>query len=261
MPSRRRLAIVLAVVLIASAFFMAACGDDDPGAPASTTVTVVVTDPGGNPVPGLDLDTAPDSQFYGQPVARPVAAAFPVTGLSQPFPNPFYPSVRLDVSMARAGDARLAIEDLDGTELRVLIEGPRDAGGYALVWDGRDGTGAEVPGTVYYAHFVAHDATGDSVVADQRQTLLLARLGSGEFSVGTTDANGRIVLEDSRLFPYLYDVAAFGAYDEAANSIGTIVLTPAVRFYFTDPGTGQRMHWSRDVTGTTTLRFVWDPAP
>jgi len=261
MVSRRRLAIVLPVALVASTFFMAACGDDDPATPRSLQVTVEVVDAQGDPVPGLDLDTAPDSPFYGEPVARPLGAAIPVTGLGQPFPNPFYPSVRLDVTMAIAGDARLAIEDVNGAELRVLTEGPRDAGSYALVWNGRDGSGEEVPGTVYYAHLVAHDAAGDSVMADQRETLLLARLGSGGFAVGTTDAEGRIVLDDDRLFPYLHGVEPFGAYDETGTPTGTITLTPAVRFYLTDPGTGQRMHWTREVTGTTTLEFVWDPAP
>ncbi len=261
MRSRRRLEIVLAVAFVASAFLLAACGNDDPGAPVSVRVTVEVVDAQGDPVPGLDLDTAPDTPFYGEAVARPAAAVTPAAEPGKAYPNPFYPATTLRFIAGAGSLVRLTVEDVDRVAFRTLIEGPVAAGTHSVVWDGRDSTGADVPGGVYYAHLAIHETATDSLLADQRDTLLLARLGSGGFAVGTTDADGRIVLDDDRLFPYLHGVAPFAAYDENADPVGTITLTPAVRFYFHDPGTGQRRHWTRDVTGTTTLRFVWDPAP
>ncbi len=69
--------------------------------------------------------------------------------LMQNFPNPFNPSTRIGYSLARPGRVRLAIIDLTGREIAVLIESSMQAGNHAVVWNGRDGTGRSVPGGLY----------------------------------------------------------------------------------------------------------------
>ena len=81
------------------------------------------------------------------------------------------------------------------------------------------------------------------------------------FSVGTTDADGRITLDDRRLFPYLYDLPDFPATSEDGETIGTISLTSTVRFYLRDPDTGAMKRFDREVTGSTNPSFTWDPVP
>jgi hypothetical protein len=69
--------------------------------------------------------------------------------LTQNSPNPFNPSTRIGYSLARPGRVKLAVYDLMGREIAVLVEISMQAGNHAVVWDGRDGTGRSVPGGLY----------------------------------------------------------------------------------------------------------------
>jgi len=87
--------------------------------------------------PRLDVATsAPE----GPPIARPTLAARP---------NPFNPSVTLSFRLPAAGVADLAIFDLRGRRVAVLIDGDLDAAAHAVVWDGRDDAGRVLPAGSY----------------------------------------------------------------------------------------------------------------
>jgi hypothetical protein len=70
-------------------------------------------------------------------------------------PNPFNPMTTIRFDLPAAGNARLAIYDLAGRLVRVLVEGERPAGSHEAVWDGRDASGRAVPSGSYLARLVA----------------------------------------------------------------------------------------------------------
>jgi hypothetical protein len=72
--------------------------------------------------------------------------------LAAPHPNPARAATRFSfgVPIQQNGAAlELAVYDLAGRLVRVLASGPARAGRAAVTWDGRDGSGARIPGGVY----------------------------------------------------------------------------------------------------------------
>ena len=69
-------------------------------------------------------------------------------------------------SIERAADVVVEVIDLAGRRVRVLSEGPMEAGNHRLVWDGRDGAGVVVATGTYLARVVSNGgvATGKLVV-------------------------------------------------------------------------------------------------
>ena len=72
-----------------------------------------------------------------------------VAELSLPWPNPSRGAVSLVLGLPRAGQARVDVFDLAGRRVRTLLDGPRDAGRHAIVWDGRDDHGNAVAGGMF----------------------------------------------------------------------------------------------------------------
>jgi hypothetical protein len=70
-------------------------------------------------------------------------------------PNPFNPRTTTRFDLPAAGSIRLAIYDLAGRLVRVLVEGEIPAGSHEAVWDGRDSTGRSAPSGSYLARLVA----------------------------------------------------------------------------------------------------------
>jgi hypothetical protein len=74
-------------------------------------------------------------------------------GLHQNFPNPFNPSTTISFDVPGiSGEKRhasLAIYDLRGRRVRVLIDGILDGGNHKVVWDGRDNQGEQIASGVY----------------------------------------------------------------------------------------------------------------
>ena len=69
--------------------------------------------------------------------------------LSTPSPNPFADRVALELAVPRAGAARVAVYDVAGRVVRVLLAGRVAPGRLALEWDGRDAEGARVAPGLY----------------------------------------------------------------------------------------------------------------
>jgi hypothetical protein len=70
-------------------------------------------------------------------------------GLRLSFPNPFNGQTTLSFSLAAPGPASLAIYNLAGQVVRVLVEEMLPAGEHRVVWDGRNEAGQEVGSGVY----------------------------------------------------------------------------------------------------------------
>jgi hypothetical protein len=75
--------------------------------------------------------------------------------LIQNFPNPFNPTTTIAFSLAGNSHVRLAIYDVRGARVRTLIDGPRVAGSYRVLWDGKNDGGLDVSSGVYFYRLTA----------------------------------------------------------------------------------------------------------
>ncbi|MBN1827140.1 MAG: T9SS type A sorting domain-containing protein [Candidatus Eisenbacteria bacterium] len=65
-------------------------------------------------------------------------------------PNPFNAYATIEYGLPATGAVRLAVYDLRGARVRTLVEGSREAGAHAVVWNGRDDAGRPVASGVYF---------------------------------------------------------------------------------------------------------------
>lgn len=79
--------------------------------------------------------------------------------LAQNHPNPFNPVTVLEYSLPAAGPVTVAVYDLQGREIAVLVDEEQLAGGHAVNWDGKDSGGREAPSGVYLVRL--RTAAGD----------------------------------------------------------------------------------------------------
>jgi len=77
-------------------------------------------------------------------------------------PNPFNPQTTLRFDLARAGRTELAIYDLQGRRVRVLVAEVLAAGRHEVNWNGADELGRSVASGVYFARLQMPDGRGIS---------------------------------------------------------------------------------------------------
>ena len=70
-------------------------------------------------------------------------------GLNRNIPNPFNPSTSIGYQLPEMGQVRLAIYNLLGQEVRVLVNERKEAGSFVATWDGTDALGRRVGSGVY----------------------------------------------------------------------------------------------------------------
>jgi hypothetical protein len=98
-----------------------------------------------------------ERSIYGsaQSFSRFLTPARFVNQLAQNYPNPFNPQTTLAFSIKSASNVDLAIYDVAGRRVRELVNEHHVPGIYKVVWDGRDGKGAQVASGVYFYKIVA----------------------------------------------------------------------------------------------------------
>lgn len=69
--------------------------------------------------------------------------------LNQNYPNPFNPATVLSYDLPEASDVRLAVYDMMGRQVRVLVMGHESAGRKQVIWNGLDASGRAVSAGVY----------------------------------------------------------------------------------------------------------------
>lgn len=69
--------------------------------------------------------------------------------MSQNFPNPANPSTSIEFTLPEAADIYLAVYNLRGQVVKVLIAGSIQAGCHHVVWDGMDQHGNDLPSGLY----------------------------------------------------------------------------------------------------------------
>jgi len=84
-------------------------------------------------------------------VAVPDLAAVPTAlRLEGNYPNPFNPQTNIVYSLPSEGRAELAVYDVRGRRLVILVDRVEGAGRHSVVWNGRDANGAELASGVYF---------------------------------------------------------------------------------------------------------------
>jgi hypothetical protein len=66
------------------------------------------------------------------------------------YPNPFNPSTTIEYTLTVGGPVNVTVYDAAGRRLRLLDSGTRAAGVHAVVWDGRDARGGNMPSGLYF---------------------------------------------------------------------------------------------------------------
>jgi hypothetical protein len=81
-----------------------------------------------------------------------VVAVPDASGLDRNYPNPFNPTTVISFRVHESGWVRLAVYDVLGREIVVLVDGVRPAGAHAIIWNA---TG--LPSGVYYSRMDHND--------------------------------------------------------------------------------------------------------
>jgi len=69
--------------------------------------------------------------------------------LSQNHPNPFNSETLIRFDLASMGSVHIAIHDIQGRLIRVLLDETRSAGSQSVKWDGEDSSGMAMPSGIY----------------------------------------------------------------------------------------------------------------
>jgi hypothetical protein len=105
-------------------------------------------DPGSTPL--IDLTGAPDSATMAE------LTAGRITSVS---PNPFNPMTEISFLLNRNGHAQLAVYDLRGRLVKVLVDEPLLAQEHAYAWDGTNAAGKRAASGIYFVQLRVDSAT------------------------------------------------------------------------------------------------------
>jgi hypothetical protein len=70
--------------------------------------------------------------------------------LGQNVPNPFNPRTTIAFDIPERCSVTLRVYGVDGREVAALVDEPRDAGAYEVLWDGTDDRGVDAASGVYF---------------------------------------------------------------------------------------------------------------
>jgi D-alanyl-D-alanine carboxypeptidase len=93
------------------------------------------------------------------------ATTLATTSTLAPRPNPFTDITHIELSAARSGTGTVRIYSLLGTPVRTLVDGTITDGTHALMWDGDDDAGAELPSGTYLVRMQTGEETVTGRVA------------------------------------------------------------------------------------------------
>jgi len=83
------------------------------------------------------------------------ASVLRVNRLFQNEPNPFSPRTTIKFSLAQTGPVQIVIYDVNGRQVKKLVDGPMDPGSYSVVWDGTNDSDHRVGSGVYWSQMKA----------------------------------------------------------------------------------------------------------
>ena len=81
------------------------------------------------------------------------------TRLATNYPNPFNPRTTIVFDLADAGPVELAIFDVSGRLVRVVVSSSMPSGRHRKTWDGQNRGGHAAPAGTYFCRLVTHDGS------------------------------------------------------------------------------------------------------
>jgi flagellar hook assembly protein FlgD len=87
--------------------------------------------------------------------------------LSQNYPNPFNSSTEIEFALPQSGPVTLVIYDIQGREVRRLLDSDIEAGSHSVIWDGYDNSNEHVASGIYFYRLIS-----DGASQTNRMTLL-----------------------------------------------------------------------------------------
>jgi len=89
-------------------------------------------------------------------INQPTPDELPVSiELGQNHPNPFNPATTIEFTLNRRSNVSIAVYNLLGERIRVLVEGVRPVGLHRVTWDGTDSRGDDVASGIYLYRLTA----------------------------------------------------------------------------------------------------------
>jgi hypothetical protein len=111
---------------------------------------------------GFGNNTAfvPGYIYYGVPSdANNLSATPEMFSLSQNYPNPFNSSTEIEFSLPQRGPVSLVIYDIQGREIRRLLDGNFEAGSHGIIWNGINDSNTLVSSGIYFYRLNSSNAT------------------------------------------------------------------------------------------------------
>jgi hypothetical protein len=87
--------------------------------------------------------------------------------LSQNYPNPFNPSTQIEYSVPESGYITVAIYDVTGRLVQIVVDGFVESGYHSIVWDGRDNAGHTVSAGLYI-----YSLKGDHIAITRKMVMM-----------------------------------------------------------------------------------------
>ena len=88
----------------------------------------------------------------------PAVSSLPQTfSLTPNRPNPFNATTQISYSIPEEARVLVAIYNVSGQQVAVLVDGQQPAGTYQIIWDGRDSLGNQSASGIYFCHLRAGD--------------------------------------------------------------------------------------------------------
>jgi hypothetical protein len=116
---------------------------------------------------GVESNDATVSTFGEYKLVAPGELAFklgdrpPSDFAISSYPNPFNPTTTIFCQLAADATVELAIYDIMGRRVRMLVAGIKSAGYHTVVWSGKDEGGRDVSSGVYLYRFEATPTSGE----------------------------------------------------------------------------------------------------
>ena len=79
--------------------------------------------------------------------------------LHSPYPNPFNPVTTIGFDVPNRSRLKINIFDLNGKQIKALLDESKDAGRYKINWDGTNSNGDVVSTGIYFVKFMTRDRT------------------------------------------------------------------------------------------------------
>ena len=138
----------------------------DAGAPAGATIDASTgafswtpTTTGTYPVTVRVTDNGTPALSDFEAITITVTPEAQVTALRPNFPNPFSAATRINYRLQQAAHVRLALYDIHGREVKVLVDEDQGPGDHSAVWDGSGRDRTRVASGVYICRLTAGGVT------------------------------------------------------------------------------------------------------